>query len=146
MLQTNLDDCSGEWIGYCLERLIEAGALDAYCTAIQMKKNRPATELTVLCPAEKADSLQQILFAETGSLGVRRTVMQRFKLRRRAAEVVTRFGVIQGKVAVLQGVETFSPEFDACREAARSQSVSLREVYFAAIEAFRASGPAVETA
>ena len=72
VLETNLDDISGELIGYCTARLWEAGALDVYTTAIQMKKNRPGVKLTVLCRPADAAAVEDVLFSETTTLGVRR--------------------------------------------------------------------------
>ena len=96
-METNLDDTSGELIGYCTTRLWDAGALDVYTTSIQMKKNRPGVMLSVLCQAEKIDKVEQILFRETGTLGVRRWPVSRHKLERRQHTVETEFGPIERK-------------------------------------------------
>jgi uncharacterized protein (TIGR00299 family) protein len=137
VLETNLDDTTGELIGYCISRLWEAGALDVYTTAIQMKKNRPGVKLTVLCEADRVEAAQQILFAETTTLGVRRWPASRQVLARRAHVVETAWGPVEGKVGWLAGgPPRFAPEYEACRRIASQRGVPLREVYEAAQKAF----------
>src|SRR5690606_16858044 len=89
VLETNLDDVSGEVIGHRTTRLAEAGELDVYTTAIQMKKNRPGVKLSVLCQAADVTKLEKIIFKETGTLGVRRWAASRHKLERTEHEVET---------------------------------------------------------
>ena len=101
MLETNLDDVSGEWIAYCTSQLLQAGALDVYTTAVQMKKNRPAIVLSVLCQEADMHGLETIIFRETGTLGVRRWPVSRHKLPRRPHVVETPWGSVTGKVGVL---------------------------------------------
>jgi pyridinium-3,5-bisthiocarboxylic acid mononucleotide nickel chelatase len=133
VLETNLDDVSGELIGHCSTRLAEAGALDVYCTAIQMKKNRPGVKLSVLCQAADVAKLERIIFRETATLGIRRWPGSRHKLERKPHEVETPWGPVAGKLALLEeGTVSFSPEFEACRVIAEKHQVSLREVYEAA--------------
>ena len=140
VLETNLDDVSGEVIAHCTSLLAEAGALDVYTTAIQMKKNRPASKLTVLCSSELVVKMEQILFRETSTLGVRRWVASRHKLERSPFEVATQWGKIAGKLATLpDGSTSFSPEFEACRIAAEHHQVALNLVYQAARDAFQQS-------
>ncbi len=137
VLETNLDDITGELIGYCTTRLLEAGALDAYTTAIQMKKNRPAVKLTVLCRADDADRMEGILFAETTTLGVRRWAVGRHVLERRSQQVQTPWGPIDGKVGWLaDGPPRFAPEYESCRLLALQENLPLRVVYEAAQKAF----------
>lgn len=137
VLETNLDDISGELIGYCTTRLLEAGALDVYTTAIQMKKNRPAVKLSVLCRAGELERLEAILFEETTTLGVRRWPVGRHVLERRPHEVQTPWGPIAGKLGLLgEGRAHFAPEFEACRRVALQENLPLRVVYEAAQKAF----------
>jgi uncharacterized protein (TIGR00299 family) protein len=137
VLETNLDDISGEIIGHCTAKLFEAGALDVYTTSIQMKKNRPGVLLSVLCPADLVARLEKIIFRETSTLGIRRWQACRHKLERRPHTVTTQFGPIEGKIAVLpDGGQSFSPEFEACRQVANEKMVALRDVYEAAMRAF----------
>jgi hypothetical protein len=137
MVETNLDDASGEMIGYCLERLWEQGALDVYTTPIQMKKNRPAVVVSVLCRGEELAALEQTLFRETTTLGVRRWPVSRTRLERRPYRVETPWGPVDGVLALIPGQPPrFSPEFEACRVLARSQDAPLRTIYEAALKAF----------
>ena len=137
VVETNLDDVSGELIGYCVTRLWEAGALDVYNTAIQMKKNRPGVKLSVLCRAGDVDSVEGILFRETTTLGVRRWPVSRSVLKRQTHHVRTEWGFVDGKVGWLaDGPARFSPEFESCRRVATEQGVPLRRVYEEAQKAF----------
>jgi len=137
LLETNLDDTSGEWIGYCTGLLLEAGALDVYTTAIQMKKNRPAVKLSVLCRQEDVGRLEEILFRETTTLGIRRWPVSRHLLARSRHSVQTTWGPIEGKVCWgPDGTVHFSPEFEACQQTAARHGLPLRSVYEAAQRAF----------
>lgn len=138
VLETNLDDISGEIIAHCATLLSEAGALDVYSTAIQMKKNRPGVQLCVLAPPELAAKLEKIIFRETGTLGIRRWPVSRHKLERRPLTVETAWGPVLGKLAILSdGSASFSPEFEACRIIATQHTVPLKEVYEAARKAYK---------
>jgi uncharacterized protein (TIGR00299 family) protein len=140
MLETNLDDVSGEWIAYCTSQLMEAGALDVYTTAVQMKKNRPAVVLSVLCQEADIVPLETIIFRETGTLGVRRWAVSRHKLPRKPQVVETPWGPVTGKVGVLaEGAPVFAPEYESCRSLAAGTGTPLREIYQAAIRAFNLS-------
>jgi uncharacterized protein (TIGR00299 family) protein len=137
-LETNLDDTPGEHVGYALEQLLAAGALDAWTTAIGMKKNRPGVLLSVLCAPGDVDKLETILLRETTTLGVRRISVARRALPRKLSHIHSRFGKIDGKIATLpDGTRRFSPEYENCRAIALAQQVSLSEVYKAANEAFK---------
>ncbi len=96
LLETNLDDVPGEFIGYTLERLFGVGALDAWTTPITMKKQRPAVMLSVLCPPTAVQACEDLLFAETGTLGIRRQSIQRTKQHRREHSVNTAWGAVRG--------------------------------------------------
>lgn len=138
VLETNLDDVTGEVLGHTTSRLMEAGALDVYATAIQMKKNRPGVMLSVICDAERIGELESIIFRETTSLGIRRWAAKRHKLARRACTVETPLGPIQGKVAVLpDGQQRFSPEYEVCRKLSLDRVMPLQEVYEMARKAFQ---------
>ena len=140
VLETNLDDVPGEVIGYCYERLLAAGALDVYSVPIYMKKNRPGVILTVLAGEGSISGLEDILFRETGTLGVRRYSASRRKLHRQPCNVSTEWGTIAGKLSWMEGKPpSFSPEFEACALVARQFGVALQEVIFAAQRAFAES-------
>lgn len=139
VLETNLDDISGEVIGYTTTQLFAAGALDVYTTAIGMKKNRPGVKLTVLCGRADLEKVEPILFRETTTLGVRRWEAQRHKLERAAHSVDTPFGQIAGKLRRLPGQPPqFAPEYDDCARAAAEHHVPLQAVIDAANKAFDA--------
>lgn len=134
LLETNLDDVSGEIIGHASERLRESGALDVYSTPIQMKKNRPGVLLSVLSRPADADRLEEIVFRETGTFGIRRRTLERSKRRRRETSVDTPFGPIRGKLGWREGeAAVFMPEFEDCARVAAEAGVPLREVYGAAV-------------
>lgn len=129
MLETNLDDVPGEVIGYCFERLFAAGALDVFTTPIQMKKQRPGILLSALADADKLPALEDILFQETGTLGVRRYQTQRHKLHREACTVETPWGPVQGKLSWREGQpKQFTSEYEECARIARTQQRPLLEV------------------
>ncbi len=137
VLETNLDDISGELIGYCITRLWEAGALDVYTTPIQMKKNRPGVKLSVLCRAGETEAVEAVLFDETTTLGVRRWPVRRSVLARRTHRVQTEWGPVEGMLGGLGGGSPrFAPEFESCRRVAADYGVPLRVVYEAAQKAF----------
>ncbi len=136
MLETNVDHASGEVVGHCLNLLLEAGALDAYTTPVQMKKSRPGVIVSVLCRPEDASRLESLLFRETGTLGVRQWTVNRRALPREAVRVATSWGEIAGKVVQTAEGPRFSPEYEACREVAAARQVPLIEVYEAARRAY----------
>ncbi|REK26315.1 MAG: nickel pincer cofactor biosynthesis protein LarC [Planctomycetota bacterium] len=141
VLETNLDDTTGELVGECAERLRAAGALDVTTQAIQMKKNRPGVTITVLCRPEQRAEMEAILFRETTTLGVRGWLAERRTLRRQAHQVDTSFGAVAGQVAFRgEGLVTFAPEYESCRELAAAQNVSVARVFEAAQAAFDPSG------
>lgn len=142
LLETNLDDLSGEVIGHVQARLFAAGAKDVYTIPIQMKKNRPAVILSVICALDLRPTLEEIIFAETGTLGIRRQTLWRSTLSRQAHTVSTEFGPILGKVAWLKKNQvSFAPEFSACSEIAISTGRPLREIYRAALASFDREQP-----
>lgn len=141
VLETNLDDVNPEVLGAFVDKALAAGALDVFHTPIQMKKNRPAVLLTVLCSDGHADRLAELLVRETTAFGVRRTSASRRKLRREIVGVSTAFGTIEVKVGRLNGkiVQT-APEFESCRRAAAVAGVALKEVYAAALRSLPDEG------
>lgn len=145
VLETNLDDLPGEVVGHATAQLLAAGALDAFVTPILMKKNRPGVMVTVLCDEPKIPAMEEILFRETTTLGVRRHAVSRHKLSRKAATVETPFGPVLGKLGWLEGrPPQFSPEYEDCARVANEQGLPLREVYQAAQNAY-AQGRLIES-
>jgi uncharacterized protein (TIGR00299 family) protein len=137
IIETNVDDMSPQIFGHVMERALEMGALDCYFTPIQMKKDRPGVLLSVLCRPDDKESLTEMLFAETTTLGVRSYEVERRALEREIVKVETQYGAIDVKVARLNGhVVNEMPEYEQCRAAARKASVPLRVVESAARLAF----------
>jgi pyridinium-3,5-bisthiocarboxylic acid mononucleotide nickel chelatase len=133
LLETNLDDLNPQVYEYLMERLFQEGALDVFLQPIQMKKNRPATLVSVLCPLPAADRLSAILFSETSTLGVRKQPVERQSLRRVIRALETSYGSVRVKFALLvNGQVKFAPEYEDCRELAARHAVPLREVSRAA--------------
>lgn len=129
MIETNIDDVSPQIIGHVMNRAFELGALDCYFTAVQMKKNRPGVLLSVLCDKSVKDSIMQLLFKETTTLGVRTYEVERRALARSIVTVETQYGPIDVKVAHLNGqVVNEMPEFDQCRNAAAKAGVAVKVV------------------
>ena len=137
VLETNLDDIQAEFLGHVLEKALRQGALDAFHTPIQMKKNRPGVLLTLLCEPADADRFTELLLIETSAFGVRRTQAERRKLRRELLKVKTPMGSVQVKIGRLDGrIVQVAPEFDSCRSVAAMSGTTVREVYEAAKKAF----------
>lgn len=137
VVETNLDNVPAEVIGYTLERLFAAGALDAYTQPIQMKKNRPGTLLTVLAPMPSLAEIEDVLFRETATLGIRRHLVERHKLERKPHAVTTAWGAVEGKLSWRGGQPPqFTPEYEDCARLAREHKVPLREVMDAARRAY----------
>jgi uncharacterized protein (TIGR00299 family) protein len=138
VLETNLDDATGQIVARALEAALEAGALDAWAAPIVMKKGRPAVLLSALVDEGRRAAVTRILFAETPTLGVRRRRVERDVLAREVRTVETRYGPVRVKVAMLDGVEVGAqPEHDDCLALAREKGVPLREVIAAALAAYR---------
>ncbi len=128
LLETNIDDMNPQIYGYLLDRLLSAGALDAWLTPIQMKKGRPATLVSVLTPPAAADALSALLLRETSTLGVRRRELDRLKAPRRMITVETSAGPIRAKARLLDGAWTAHPEYADCLAAAQRTGRPLREI------------------
>ncbi|MEO7019433.1 MAG: nickel pincer cofactor biosynthesis protein LarC [Ktedonobacteraceae bacterium] len=130
LLSCNIDNMTGEALGDVLERLLVAGALDVSYQPLQMKKNRPAVLLTLICQVEDTERLAQFVLGETSTLGVRVQQVQRRKAQRSQEQIVTPFGPLLVKVKRLgTHVLSAAPEYEECRRVARAHNVPLEEVY-----------------
>jgi len=137
LLECNIDDMTGEALGYALERLLDAGALDVWYTAIQMKKNRPGVLLSVLCRPEEAEKMAQAMLRETTTLGVRHRLLERTIAERQFAQVQTPWGTVGIKLKYLDGeCVSIKPEFNDCVALARAHDLPLETVQQAALKAF----------
>ncbi len=138
LLETNIDDISGELLGFITENLFESGALDVFTTPIYMKHNRPAVRICVICKIEDVQRLERVLFEQGLTFGIRKQILQRSKLARDFVTVTTGFGEIKIKTGSLGGkVVNAKPEFSDCRLAAKKHNVSVKTVLDAAISAYK---------
>lgn len=128
-LACNLDDMTGEAIGFACEQLLTAGALDVFTTAITMKKSRPGVLLGVLCKPEQREEMTALLFRHTTTLGIRYQTLSRSTLARRTEQVQTPYGAVQYKISSGHGVERRKPEYEDLARIAREQSLSLQELH-----------------
>jgi hypothetical protein len=138
MIETNIDDMSPQLFGYLMDKALELGALDCYFTPVQMKKNRPAVLVSILCQTELREAMQNLLFSETTTLGVRCYEVERRALQRETVRVETPYGQIDVKVASIKGrVVNQMPEYEQCRTAAERAGVALRVVEAEALKALK---------
>ncbi len=127
-LSCNMDDMTGEKMGYAMEKLFEAGALDVYTIPISMKKNRPGILLRVMCNEDKKDEMVKAIFKYTTTIGIREQLMERYMLERRMETVDTPFGLIRRKCTSGYSVERFKWEYDDLKKAADEKNISIAEV------------------
>lgn len=128
-LEADIDDSTGEMLGYALERLLAEGARDAHYLPCYMKKNRPAWQLQVICDEEHRENLEELIFRETTTIGIRRIALERTALTRRIDTVKTPFGDIRIKVCLGTEGKNFFPEYEDVAKIAREYGISYREVY-----------------
>ena len=137
MLETNIDDMNPEIYDYVFERLFKAGAREVFLQAIQMKKNRPGTLLSIIAPPEARDRLTSIVFRESTTIGIRYIEMKRECLARETTTVDTPFGPVAIKIARRNGeILNASPEFDDCARIAAERGRPVKDVHAAAVKAF----------
>lgn len=128
-LETNIDDCTGEALGYVMDRLMEKGARDVHFLPVYMKKNRPAYELAVICDADKVNVLEQTIFQETTTIGIRRIRMERSILPREASTVMLREGELKIKKCLLpDGHMRSYPEYESVIRLAQESGMSFQQV------------------
>ncbi|WP_263850772.1 nickel pincer cofactor biosynthesis protein LarC2 [Loigolactobacillus backii] len=136
-MEANLNDQTGEALGYVMNLLLDAGALDVFFTPIQMKKNRPAVKLSVLIrPIERA-KFARLILQETSTIGVRYQKWQRTVMTRSFEKVTTEYGQVRVKVATYDDLVKRTPEYEDCLKLAQKQHVTLTAVYQAAIQQFQ---------
>jgi uncharacterized protein (DUF111 family) len=130
LLETNIDDMTPEVLGYVQEKLLQHGALDVWFTHIQMKKNRPAIALSVICRPFLESALIKVIMTETSTLGVRVHSLKRHEAEREVITLDTSLGQARVKVKKLEGkITSLSPEFEDCKEIAERNGLPLQEVY-----------------
>jgi uncharacterized protein (DUF111 family) len=133
VIETNIDDSTPELLGYAMEKLLEAGALDVSFTPIQMKKNRPGSKLTVVAAPEKREALAEIVLRETSSLGVRMYSAERRVQSRRIVHVETPYGSVRVKISQSGAA---APEYEDCRQLASAHNIPLKQVMAEATQAY----------
>lgn len=134
-LETDIDDCSGEVLGYVMKKLFKAGAKDVHYAPVFMKKNRPAWELTVICGEDKAEELEQIIFTETTTIGIREYPLGRSVLDREEKEVETVYGKASVKQVTFGDMTRAYPEYDTVKKLAKKNKVPFMDVFDAVKEA-----------
>jgi len=141
VLETEVDDAAPQLLGPLVERLLTEGALDAFLTPVQMKKGRPGILVTVLAPPARRAAIEELLFRETTTLGVRRQEWDRTVLERETATVETAYGPIRVKIG-RRGSTVYNawPEFEDCQRAAADSKVAVKQVLAEALAAWRAGG------
>ncbi len=138
VMETAVDDLNPQILGDFTERALQAGALDVMCSSVHMKKNRLATLITILCDRAHVEPLQQLLFRETSTLGVRIREERRACLDRKFVNVQTQWGEIKIKIGLLNGVEVnAAPEYEDCRRCAEQHSVPLKMVMQSALAIYQ---------
>jgi pyridinium-3,5-bisthiocarboxylic acid mononucleotide nickel chelatase len=129
-IETNIDNMNPELYGYVIEKLMKAGALDAYTTNIKMKKGRPGIMLTALCRIEDKEKIEETIFNETSTLGIRTYVIKREKLDREIRTIKTRYGKIAVKIGKMNGkIKNVAPEYEDCLKISKKNNVPLKSVY-----------------
>lgn len=136
-LETNIDDCTGEMLGYTMECLMQAGAKDVHFFPVYMKKNRPAYQLNVLCEQTDISKLEQIIFGQTTTIGIRKQRMERSVLPRSIKNIQTIYGEIQVKVCDLNGKKCFYPEYNSITRICHQTGSSYPEIYRKLLEICR---------
>lgn len=128
-LETNIDDCSGENLGYVMDMLLQAGARDVHYIPVFMKKNRPAYQLTVLCAEQESDQLEAIIFAETTTIGIRKVRMERSILKREGREIETSLGKACVKICDWNQDRRVYPEYESVVRLCKINKMPFRDVY-----------------
>lgn len=135
-LEANIDDVTGEQLGYCMECLMRAGARDVSFVPIYMKKNRPAYELHVICDPAEVEQMEDIIFRETTTIGIRRCLMERHVMRREIQTVETEYGMAQVKVCSYGAIRKVYPEYGSVVELCQKSQQDFRKVYQAVCAKF----------
>ena len=129
VMETNIDDCNGELLGYTSEKLLQNGALDVFYTPVYMKKNRPAYQLTVTCREKEMEQLQTIIFRETTTIGIRYRFEQRTELERQMVSIETKYGSILAKEVKRKEETYLYPEYESIKKLAEEKKIPLKEIY-----------------
>lgn len=129
VMEANLDDCTGEMLGFAMEKLLEAGAADVWYQPVYMKKNRPAYTLSVLYREKDREVLEDIIFTQTTTIGIRRWPVQRTVLERKNVTVETGYGAVNVKICTHKGKQYAYPEYESIRSICQEQNLDFQTVY-----------------
>ncbi|HEY5586781.1 MAG TPA: nickel pincer cofactor biosynthesis protein LarC [Ruminiclostridium sp.] len=143
ILETNIDNMSPEILGYTMERLLDSGALDVYYTSIYMKKSRPSVMLTVLSKCGDEKKFSDIIFKETSTLGVRLSHSSRYCMNRELVKVNTQYGDVRVKIASIDNIMKFAPEYEDCKIIAVKTGLPINKVYELVNEKYRQEGNSI---
>ncbi len=136
IVETNIDDMPGEHLGYLLEKVLDAGALDGYITPVQMKKSRPGTLVSIIVDDVNLSKVETVIFDQSTTFGIRKYKANRKKLFRKLVDVKTEYGMIKVKIGMLNGcIKNIAPEHEECKKIADERALPLKLVYNAAIKA-----------
>jgi uncharacterized protein (TIGR00299 family) protein len=140
VIETVIDDCNPQVLAYVSEKLLEAGAWDVYRVSVQMKKGRAGVQITVLCRPDLVPALQELLFRETSTIGLRWGLEHKVALAREFVEVETGLGKVHIKIASLPSgkIANATPEYEDCRKIAAAHAVPLKQVMEDAMRAYAA--------
>lgn len=139
LLEANMDDCSGEVMGYAMEKLLEGGALDVHYTPCFMKKNRPGYILSVIVPGELVERAEDLIFEHTTTIGIRKRPLERSCMSREQVEIATEYGMIAVKKCSWKEIVKFYPEYESVKSAAEKANVSFKQVFDAAVRSAHGS-------
>ena len=139
LLESNIDDCSGEVMGYAMEKLLEEGALDVHYTPCFMKKNRPGYILSVIVPGELVERAEDLIFEHTTTIGIRKRPLERSCMMREQLETATEYGMIAVKKCSWKETVKFYPEYESVKSAAEKANVSFKQVFDAAVRSAHGS-------
>lgn len=128
-LESNIDDCTGEMLGYVMELLFKAGARDVHYIPVYMKKNRPAYQLNVVCLEKDIEILENIIFEETTTIGIRHIPVERSVLKRRIEKIMTSLGEAEVKICLLKEKEKVYPEYESVKKLCLQHKLNFQEVY-----------------
>ncbi len=129
IIETNIDDMNPEFYPFVIERLLQAGAHDAYLIPVIMKKGRPGIVLSTLCELDKTDEILKIIYRETTTLGVRIIPIERRKINRDYENIQTKFGEVKVKVIITESGKRYIPEFEECKKISLEKNIPLADVY-----------------
>ena len=135
VLESNIDDSTGEMLGHAMDKIMGSGALDVSCTPCFMKKNRPGYLLRVIAPAEKVPQIEYAIFANTTTIGIRRYPAARSVMDRAMVELATPYGTIKAKKCIWQDIVKIYPEYESVKAAAEKTQTNFKTVFDAAVAA-----------